>query len=388
MPAAFPPIRTDFFALFILLGAVQGFLLCYFFIFNSRGSRIPNLFLGILLLGMSLIMTDVWLGYTNYMFQVLWIMDFSEPINLSLAPLAFLYIKTGINQKFEKKDLVHFLPFMIYLIYMCLLIYPQSYAFKYNANIGSYHPEMHTIKEYSYGDEWMFFLKRQITGITFISLICYNISSFIFINKAFKKLGLTFFTRQNTSLSWHRRFHLQLLVLILVFFIVRLSFPHDLGDHIIAAVISLIIYATSIAVFSKSLFFQETNTKTPKKYEKSSLTAELQNTTLKKLEEVMDVEKPFLDSGFSLPVLAKRLGISTHHLSQILNEELNQSFFDFLASYRITEAQKLLVSEENNYIKIEEIAQMVGYNSKSAFNTSFRKITGFTPSEFKKQSIK
>lgn len=388
MPATFPPIRTDFFALFILLGAVQGFLLCYFFIFNSRGGKIPNLLLGILLLGMSLIMTDVWLGYTNYMFQVLWIMDFSEPINLSLAPLAFLYIKTGINQKFEKKDLIHFLPFIIYLIYMCLLIYPQSYAFKYNANIGSFHPEMHEIKEDVYGYDWMFFLKRQITNITFISLILYNISSFVFINKAYKKLSLTFFSSQSTSLSWYRRFHLQLLVLVLVFLIVRLSFPHDLGDHIIAAFISLIIYTTSITVFSKSLFFHESNTKAPKKYEKSSLTAELQNTTLKKLKEVMDVEKPFLDPGFSLPVLAKRLGISTHHLSQILNEELNQSFFDFLASYRIAEAQRLLISEENNYIKIEEIAQMVGYNSKSAFNTSFRKITGFTPSEFKKQSIK
>jgi AraC-like DNA-binding protein len=102
----------------------------------------------------------------------------------------------------------------------------------------------------------------------------------------------------------------------------------------------------------------------------------------------MMIEKPFLDPQFSLPVLARRLGISTHHLSQILNEEIGQNFFDFLASYRIEEAKKILSDEEYSYIKIEEIAQMVGYNSKSAFNTAFKKIAGSTPSEFKKSNVK
>jgi len=388
MPTVLPPIRIDLYAIFILLGAVQGFFLSYFFIKNSTGKRFPNIFLGFLILGMSLIMTDVWLGYTNYMFRVIWLVDFSESVNFILAPLTFLYIKTSINQQLKKSDLAHLAPFLFYFIYLCFLIYPQSLEFKYNNNLGSFHPEMQEISADVYGKHWMFFLKHHVTEMTFISIFCYDIGTFIFLNKAFKKEGLSFFTREKTSLSWYRKLHLQLLILIIVFFIVRLTFPHDLGDHIIAAFISLIIYTISVSVFSKSMFFHETNTKTIKKYEKSSLTPELQNNTLKKLEEVMTAEKPFLDPGFSLPVLAKRLGISTHHLSQILNEELGQSFFDFLAAYRITEAQKLLTSEENNYIKIEEIAQMVGYNSKSAFNTAFRKITGSTPSEFKKQSIK
>lgn len=374
--------------MFILLGAVQGVLLCYFFILNSRGGRVSNLLLGVLLLGLSLIMCDVWLGYTNYMFQVLWLVDFTEPINLLLAPLVFLYIKTGINQRFNKKDLFHFLPAAFYFIYMCLLIYPQSIEFKYNNNIGSFHPELEDIPAHVYGQRWMFFPKRHIGDFTFVSLLIYDVLGFIFLNTAYKKQNLSFFSTKKTSLSWYRKFFLELLLLIVVYSIVRQSFPHDLGDHIISTFISLITYATSISVVRRSLFFQETNNKSLKKYEKSSLTAELQDTTLKKLEEVMTSEKPFLDPGFSLPLLAKRLGISTHHLSQILNEELGQSFFDFLASYRISEAQKLLLSEENNYIKIEEIAQMVGYNSKSAFNTTFRKITGLTPSEFKKQGVK
>jgi AraC-like DNA-binding protein len=219
-------------------------------------------------------------------------------------------------------------------------------------------------------------------------MIIYNIAGFVFLRNAFKERGISPFTRIKNDLSWYRDIHLLLMLLVITFFVVRTNFPHDLGDHIVAASISLIIYITSFTVLRRSLFFQETNVRQQKKYEKSSLTAEIQSTTLRKLEEVMTSEKPFLDPGFSMPVLARRLGISTHHLSQILNEELKQNFFDFSGAYRIREAQKLLTGEESNFIKIEEIAQMVGYNSKSAFNTAFRKVTGSTPSEYKKSITK
>ncbi|MCF0072366.1 helix-turn-helix domain-containing protein [Dyadobacter sp. CY261] len=388
MIPASPPIRTDLFSLFILLGCVQGLILSYVFLSHSKGStRQSNLFLGIVILAMAIIITDVWLGYTNYMFQVLWLVDFSEPLNLLIAPATFLYIKTGVNQRSDKRGWLHIIPFMIYLAYMCLLIYPQGLDFKYNANQGSFHPEMPRLPTNSYGSEWMFYPKWHINDFTFASMLIYQVASIVFLTKAFRKRGVSFFTGEKSSLTWFRDFCLQLAFLVVVFFVVRVSFRHDLGDHIIAAFISLIIYITGFAVIRKSLFFQEANEKAPRKYEKSSLTPEIQSATLGKLQEIMVSEKLFLDPGFSLPMLAKRLGVSTHHLSQILNEELKQSFFDFLGAYRIQEARRLLADEQNAYIKIEEIGQMVGYNSKSAFNTSFRKVTGSTPSEYRKKQV-
>lgn len=388
MTPATLPIRTDLFSIFILLGFVQGLILAYFFLSHSKGDKQPNLFLGGLILGMSILLIDVWLGYTNYMFEVLWLVDFSEPVNLLLAPLAYLYIKSGITQKPEKGYWVHLLPAIIYFLYMCVLFYPQGNAYKYNCNISAFHPEMEMLVSNRYGSDWMFFPKNHITDFTGFSMVIYNLAGLYFLRSAFRKENLSIFAREKSPLSWYRNIYLQLTVLVIIFLFVRLSFPHDLGDHIIAAFIAFIIYATSFTVLRRSLFFQDTNVRAVKKYEKSSLTQEIQSTTLRKLEEVMAKEKAFLDPGFSLPILAKRLGISTHHLSQILNEELGQSFFDFVATYRINEAQKLLRDEGSSYIKIEEIAQMVGYNSKSAFNTSFRKITGYTPSEFKKNAVK
>jgi AraC-like DNA-binding protein len=388
MIPSIPPIRIDLFSLFILLGCVQGMVLSYFFLSHTRGSKVANLFLGILILGMSVIISDVWLGYTNYMFQVLWLVDFTEPLNLLLAPMAYLYIKTGVNQHARKSDWLHIIPCVLYFLYMCAMIYPQSIEFKYNNNLASFHPELGKIPYAHYGAKWMFLPKQHINDLTFASMLFYQISGSLFLLKEFKKRGLPFWGREKTALSWYRNIHLQLFALVILFLAVRTLFPHDLGDHIIAAFISLIIYATSFSVLRRSMFFQDSNSRVTKKYEKSSLTSEIRSSVLKKLEDLMMIEKPFLDPQFSLPVLARRLGISTHHLSQILNEEIGQNFFDFLASYRIEEAKKILSDEEYSYIKIEEIAQMVGYNSKSAFNTAFKKIAGSTPSEFKKSNVK
>ena len=95
----------------------------------------------------------------------------------------------------------------------------------------------------------------------------------------------------------------------------------------------------------------------------------------------MTAQKPFLKPNFSLPDLADQMKVSVHQLSQVINDGLGKSFFEMTAEYRIEEA-KILLKEKAN-IKVEEIAEEVGYNSKSSFNTAFKKLTGMTPSEWR-----
>lgn len=71
-------------------------------------------------------------------------------------------------------------------------------------------------------------------------------------------------------------------------------------------------------------------------------------------------------------------------ISQVINEKLNKSFFELLAFYRVEEAKKILAGDKANKITIEELSEMVGYNSKTAFNNAFRKLSGKTPSDFRK----
>ncbi|MBN1397426.1 MAG: AraC family transcriptional regulator, partial [Bacteroidetes bacterium] len=71
-------------------------------------------------------------------------------------------------------------------------------------------------------------------------------------------------------------------------------------------------------------------------------------------------------------------------LSEIINNSLNQNFYDFINSYRIKESKLMLEDKENKRKTVLEILYAVGYNSKSSFNVAFKKHTGMTPSQFKK----
>jgi AraC-like DNA-binding protein len=379
------PLKIDLFAIIILLGVVQGFFLAFFFLTTQKGNKVAHRYLGLFLFSMSFAITEVLMGYTNYTFQTLYLVDMSEPTNFVLAPLSFLYIQTHITERFNKTQLLHFIPFVAYLIYMSVLFYPLSDIQHYNSYLYAFHPDMITVPCDYEEREWYYWFKHHVNDLMFAQMVIYVLASFYVVIKAFKKEGLPLNSNQNPKLSWSRNQAISLASIVVIFLIIKLTFIHDLGDHIIAGHITLVIYAISFSVISRSKFFLDEQAKTGKKYEKSSLTTDIQDNILPKLTEVMNTEKPFLNASFSLPGLAKMLAVSPHHLSQILNENLGQSFFDYTATYRIKEAQQLLVSSEYSHIKIEEIAEMVGYNSKSAFNTSFKKIVGQTPSQFRVQ---
>jgi AraC-like DNA-binding protein len=121
-----------------------------------------------------------------------------------------------------------------------------------------------------------------------------------------------------------------------------------------------------------------------KKYEKSTLTLERGDAYLKRLLDLMEKEKPYTDGGLTLNKLAKALAISPHHLSQMINEQLNQNFFDFINLYRIEEAKRMLVDPARKHYSVLAISEEVGFNSKSAFNAAFKKHTQMTPSDFRK----
>ncbi|WP_394992089.1 helix-turn-helix domain-containing protein [Emticicia sp.] len=246
---------------------------------------------------------------------------------------------------------------------------------------GSYHrSELAQLPEKGYLPNSAYILSDYANELMLMQMCIYVVLGFWMLKKEADNEQISFWSNKNPDLAWCRKGTIYSVLAIIVFVTAKLLFENDLGDHFIAAYLTLIIYGISFILMSQSTFFDQ---KTTKKYVKSSLTNEIQENTLEKLQSLMQTEKPFLSSTFSLPILAKKLAVSQHHLSQILNESLGQSFFDFTAQHRIEEAKLLLKNQENAHLKIEEIAEMVGYNSKSAFNTAFKKITGMTPSEFK-----
>lgn len=379
--------RIDLFAMLILLGIIQGICLSFFFFRNSSGPQFPNRFLGGALLSMLLVMADVWLGYTNYMLHTLWLVDSTEPVNFCIGPCLYLYVRSGLRGRFDRREWLHFLPAVVYFLYLCIVFYPQSVECKYNAFLSAFHPELPGIEDDWYGQAWMFGLKEKVKDLTGLSMLVYLILSWREVLRGFREKGWKLWSVHEGRVAWFRNLLVHLTMIVGVFFTILLSFPRDLGDHIIVAHMAFVIYATSFAIIRESRVFRhEPVTAEPRKYERSSLTPDLESRTLEKLQALFREEKPYLDPLCSLPGLAARLHVSTHHLSQVLNDSVGQSFFEFLAYHRIEEAKQLLSDPSLDHVKIEEIAERVGYSSKSAFNGAFKRLSGQTPSVFRSAS--
>jgi len=375
------PLEIDFYALWIFLGIVQALFLSYFFIFNAPKNVLSNRFLGAALIASSLCLLEILLCYTNYMFRVIELVDFSEPCNFLFAPLIYLHHRTLFSIPSKKPYWLHFLPFLIYFTYFLFTFYGISDAAKYNAYINAYHPStLPFLPIPGHFSPWIYVLRDWVDELMLLQLCIYTFLGYKNLRTETQNQKIDFWSNQHLPVRWYRISLYYSVLTICVVLVAKLSHRNDLGDHFIATFITLMIYILSFIVMSQSALFHQ---KTVKKYEKSSLTDDIQAHTLEKLIVLMKTEKPFLNPSFSLPWLAQKLAVSPHHLSQILNESLGQSFFDFTAQYRIEEAQVLLKNEATAHIKIEEIAEMVGYNSKSAFNTAFKKLTGQTPSVFR-----
>ena len=147
------------------------------------------------------------------------------------------------------------------------------------------------------------------------------------------------------------------------------------------------LYSASTFIFFNSIAYfiltkPELFTKY-KKYEKSRLNTFKIKSYQKKLIEYMDNKNPYLNPLLSLTDLANALLIPHRELSQIINETCHQHFYDFVNQYRIEESKRLLKDSSNGEKTILEIAYSIGFNSKSAFNTAFKKHTSITPTEFR-----
>ena len=101
-----------------------------------------------------------------------------------------------------------------------------------------------------------------------------------------------------------------------------------------------------------------------------------------KLKIFMEKEKPYLDPKISLAQLAQSLDLNTHLLSRVINERFVKNFFEFINTYRVEEFKNLVSKSENKNYTLLSIAYDSGFNSKTTFNTAFKKITKQTPKEY------
>ncbi|HNP17223.1 MAG TPA: ABC transporter permease [Fulvivirga sp.] len=285
-----------------------------------------------------LIASGLFIIFSVVLFQTAWIAIITMAVILYLYTRAFFLQNTRINW-------IHILPIIIVL----LLSYSPGLAH----------------------------LQLAIRSILTLIVLGYIFRMIFKLNKEGKLRGIPWFKNPGSRLVWFRNF-VAYQIVFLLFLIINY-------DNLILGYL-----ATAILIQLGFVYYQlikESAFLSPmllgNKYQKSALGATHKYNILNKLNAKLSEGKFYLESTVSLSSLAKELHTTTHHLSQVINESKRMSFQELISQYRIREAKRILRDPSHQQAKIETIALMVGYYSKSSFNTAFKKYTGLTPKEYK-----
>jgi len=129
----------------------------------------------------------------------------------------------------------------------------------------------------------------------------------------------------------------------------------------------------------------ETHANTPavKKYEKSAIPLELLTNVSTKIRDFMENQNGYRDSSLSLKLLAEKISVRPDYISQTLNREIEESFFDYVNRLRAEEAMVMLVNTNSTVLSV---STDVGFNSRSSFYKAFKKETGCTPTEYRRKN--
>jgi AraC-like DNA-binding protein len=121
-----------------------------------------------------------------------------------------------------------------------------------------------------------------------------------------------------------------------------------------------------------------------RKYKKTSIPKDFELKLRSKLEEIMNIEKPYLDPTISLSDIAELADCSPNQLSQLLNERIGKNFYDYVNDYRLRYFHDLAKNPKNKQFTFLSLAYESGFNSKTTFNSFFKRSTGLTPSKYLK----
>ena len=374
----------------------------------NTGNRTANRFLALLLLVFSLGLVDGFLSVTYYYLRCPFFIGFQWPLMAAYGPLAYYYIKslTDPRKRIEVwRLLLHFLPVVIFLIYL-------TPFYMLNSNIK--------------GKQWLLqSLFKNYSGVVdpivlvfIVQIAGYIMLSLRLLARHSRTIKQNYSAVERINLNWLRNLAFLFLFLLVIFALVAVLLP-VFGIFLQSAYIYnfgvvCIIYAmgykgisqtkifTSLGYVSSDATIQADSSgsgevepltlhrngiEQPDKYVKSSLSDQQADEILSLLTRFMRQKKPHLDMTLTLPMLSKMLDVTPNHLSQVINEKLHKNFFDFVNTYRIDEAKAALNSPKANRFSILGIAMDSGFNSKSTFYTAFKKHTGMTPSQFKENLI-
>lgn len=347
--------------LLLLLGALQGVILSAYLL-RKQKAQLANIYFTLILLvcGLQLtfkVISKVWL-MSNYRFP--YVISYHLPY--LIGPLLYLFIKARTSTSFKWLDLIHFIPFTVFVILAVLPFFNSGYP--------------------AYGGMTPY--ERAI--LQGISLCTYATLSWLIVNNVHELKGLKSFV---IGLAGGEMVIIITLALMFVYFG---RFP---DVRLLFVALTLFIYWVSYKQLEHPGMFVTGSEGTQVKFEiqdhtkyhHSSLKAEEADRISSVLTHLMNHQRVYLNADLTIEMLAQQLGVSRHHVSQVINERFQLTYSDYINELRLDEVRSRLATTKYSHFTIAAIAMDSGFNSVSNFNELFKKKFGKTPSQFRKEEL-
>ena len=323
------------------LGVAQALFLSAYLLTLKRGNRAANIFLGLVLVGLTIRIGKA--VVFNYTYLDPWVRNLGISGFLLVGPAVWQYgqalLKKG--QVFSKTTLLHFTPFVLFAL-----------ASKVIPNDGS------QAASFAY------------TAVL-VHFVGYLIASWALYARSSSKA-------RSGLLSWYRGILIGVSLILVLYagIFVRIVPFYLLG----ATAFSFLIYLFSFVFLKKHHLALE-------KYAQSTVDIAASKTLITRVKALFTSDAPYLDADTTLQSIAQKLETQPRFLSQAINEIEHVNFSEFVNRYRVEHAKALLKDPDRAHDKIATIAFDCGFGNLTSFNVAFKAQVNMTPSQFRKQSI-
>lgn len=400
-----PPIALDWLHIAALLGAVQGVFLALI-LATQRRNQTANRLLAVVMIAFSIHLASTVYYASGLEQRFPHFFGVSYPLPLLYGPAVYLYAVAASdrNRKLRWRDGLHFLPFALAVLASAniyLMSGPEKLAFYSDLQRGIAPPQV-----------------KVTDPLKFVSGMGYATVTLLFLRRHVRRVKDSYSSVERVNLQWLVWLAMAsaaIWVLATGFAMVQ-RVDHPIvrrADDIISVSIAVFVYAVGYMALRQPEIFnftavdhRPTEPETPSpapspvpepvveppvasaestaaRYERSGLTDSEAAALKAALVAAMEKRRLYRNSELTLADLAEELDTTPHKVSAVLNSQLNQTFYDFVNSYRVKDVQRRIADDQARQLTILALAMDAGFASKSTFNHVFRQHTGRTPSDYR-----
>ncbi len=369
---------------FILIVGILSALMILVRLCRKKPRQLPHVLLAVIFLLVLVIIINFYadLHEISLLYNLSYIIE--DGSRFLIAALLFLYIKSLFEKRqgFFKRNYVHFVPYLVYLV-----IFSFPVALSYME--FPYHFRHLRILETTYN----------LTLLKDAFFLGYSFFSIRLFHTYRTKMKSNYSTFSEDDFGWIRQMLLSSAIVVgldvvLLFLDMAFDFKTlDTGYVTAVAMIFVLVYLGYYGIRQATIFLpdflkrQGSATSGKQKGGASSIISDEEATELQeRLRLLLLREKPYLDENLTLLKLADLLNTTDKKISALLNQHMQTTFYDLINKHRIVAVKEKLASEEFGKYSLLGIAQSCGFKSKSSFYRIFKNETGISPAEYKRNS--